>query len=228
MHHTFNRALLIAVTVFSILAVMQTTDISILKAEEKTSIRVACIGDSITRGYRIKNRAVDSYPGQLGKMLGKKYEVINYGVNSAALLKKSKKPYWRLKEYKRAMANKPSIVIIKLGTNDTSPKNWKYKSQFVKDYVELIQSFQKLESKPTVWICYPVPAYTSRLADMNKTIKDIMIPMIDKVAEQANVKIIDLYGALSDKPKLFPDGCHPNRTGAKLMAETILKKIMEK
>jgi len=39
---------------------------------------------------------------------------------------------------------------------------WKFKDEYVTDYVELIKSFQSLESQPEVWICYPVPAYCGR------------------------------------------------------------------
>ena len=50
-------------------------------------IRVACVGDSITFGSGIKNRDQNSYPAQLGAMLGEKYEVRNFGVGGATLLK---------------------------------------------------------------------------------------------------------------------------------------------
>ena len=36
------------------------------------TIRVACVGDSITYGSGIKFRSRDSYPAQLGRMLGEK------------------------------------------------------------------------------------------------------------------------------------------------------------
>ena len=38
-------------------------------------IRVACVGDSITFGAGIRDRGRNSYPAQLGRMLGEKWEV---------------------------------------------------------------------------------------------------------------------------------------------------------
>ena len=46
-----------------------------LIAEQK---RIACIGDSITFGYAMKDKKV-SYPGFLQDMLGKDFEVKNFG-----------------------------------------------------------------------------------------------------------------------------------------------------
>lgn len=45
------------------------------KVPHKDAIRVACIGNSITYGARIKNRDRDSYPAVLSRMLGEAYWV---------------------------------------------------------------------------------------------------------------------------------------------------------
>ncbi len=187
--------------------------------------RIACVGDSITFGAGIKNRQVNAYPSQLGSMLGARAVVRNFGVNAATLLKKGDKPYWRLGAYRNAREFKPDLVIIKLGTNDSKPQNWKHKADYVADYVALIKSFQELDSKPTVWVCYPVPAYPGRWGITDKVMKEEVMPLIDEVAKQAGVKIIDLYTALSDKKAMFPDSVHPNAAGAKLMVETIREAI---
>jgi hypothetical protein len=40
-------------------------------------IRVACVGDSITQGVHV--RGEDNYPSVLGRLLGARYEVRNFG-----------------------------------------------------------------------------------------------------------------------------------------------------
>jgi lysophospholipase L1-like esterase len=197
-------------------------------AQKTVQTRVACIGDSITFGAAIKDRGKNSYPVQLAGMLGDKWDVKNFGVNAATLLKKGDKPYWKLRAFKDAHEFKPNVVIIKLGTNDSKPQNWKHKAEYVSDYVAMIKSFQELESKPEVWVCYPVPAYPGRWGITDKVMKEEVMPLIDDVAKQANVKIIDLYAALSDKKEMFPDTVHPNAAGAKVMAQTISAIITAK
>lgn len=213
----------VAVLVIAIL--LQQSLIAAEPAKKAEPTKVACVGDSITFGAGIRDRNKNSYPSQLAGMLGDQWVVKNYGVNAATLLKKGDKPYWKLSQYKAALAFQPNVVVIKLGTNDSKPKNWKHKAEYVSDYVELVKSFQDLESKPTVWICYPVPAYPGRWGITDKVMKEEVMPLIDEVAKKAKVKIIDLYSALSDKKKLFPDAVHPNAAGATLMAKAIAAKL---
>lgn len=175
----------------------------------------------------IKNRSENSYPAQLAAMLGAKWSVRNFGVNGATLLKKGNNPYWETNQFEPAHEFKPDIVVIKLGTNDSKPRNWKHKAEYVVDYIALINSFQKLDNNPKVWICYPVPVYR-RWGTLDNIIKEEILPLIDDVAKQTSVKVIDLYTALSNKKEMFPDTVHPNANGAKLMAETICAAITGK
>ena len=188
-------------------------------------IRVACVGDSITFGARVKDRGKNSYPAQLQTLLGEKYKVNNYGVSGRTLLKKGDNPIWRHKAYKNAIAFNPNIVIIKLGTNDTKPQNWKHKDHFKNDLIAMVKQFQNLAAKPKVYLCKPVPAYQTRWGINDKTILEGVIPIVEVVAKEMKLEVIDLYTALSNKKEMFPDKIHPNAQGATVMAETIAKVI---
>jgi len=185
---------------------------------EKT--RVACVGDSITFGAGVKNRAQNSYPVVLGKLLGAEYEVRNFGVSGTTLLKKGDRPYWKTKQFKQATDFAPNIVIIKLGTNDTKPQNTKVKEQFGGDLVAMVDHFTALPSKPKIFLCLPVPVYKTRWGINAKDLAYYM-PIIKKVAEAKGTGLIDLHTALSNQAALFPDNIHPNAEGAKKMAEFI-------
>ncbi len=187
----------------------------------RETIRIACIGDSITYGYSIKNRLKDSYPAQLGRMLGKKWQVHNFGVSGATLLKKGDLPYWNQQAFKDALAYNPHVVVIKLGTNDTKPQNWKFKDQFAADYADMIDRFAELPSSPRIWICQPVPAYGERWGISETIIKNEVLPLINRIARSKHIPVIDLYEPLSDKSELFPDQIHPNAEGAYDIAKVI-------
>lgn len=217
-------------TFYSVVACLasQVLVCSSFAADTPAVTKVACVGDSITFGAGIKNRGLNNYPAQLGRVLGDKYEVRNFGVNGATMLKKGNKPYWNQGAYKKALAYQPDMVIIKLGTNDSKPGNWAKKADFASNTIEMIQSFRNLKSNPTVWICYPVPAYQERWGISDKTIKNEVLPLVAQAATQTTVKVIDLYKALSDKASLFPDKIHPNAEGAKIIADTIAAVITGK
>ena len=193
----------------------------IREADYTETIRVACVGDSITYGAKLQNREKNSYPAQLGELLGERWDVRNFGVTGATLLKKGDMPYWKEPAFYFAQKFEPHVVILMLGTNDTKLQNWKHAKAFVDDYVEMIRTFAELESRPRIWICYPVPAYLERSGIRDSIIKPEELAKIDQIAAETGCPIIDLYEALSNKPELFPDRIHPNAAGARAIAETI-------
>ena len=196
-----------------------------LQSENYPQTRIACVGDSITYGYSISNRNRNSYPAQLGEMLGNQWSVRNFGVSGATLLQKGDNPYIKTLGFNLAHEFKPNIVVILLGTNDSKPENWKYKSHYINDYITLINNFKKIGSNPNIWICYPAPVYSKPGSTSDRIIRNELIPMINKIASQTNVKTIDLYTPLSNKQNLFPDSVHPNAEGFKIIAKEVLNSI---
>ena len=79
---------------------------------EGKTIRVACVGDSITFGAGIKDRKNNSYPVQLGKILGDGWEVINCGVSARTMLKKGDFPYWNERAFTDVLSFNPNTIII--------------------------------------------------------------------------------------------------------------------
>jgi lysophospholipase L1-like esterase len=203
----------------------------IRETDYRRTIRVACIGDSITYGFGIKDRERDSYPAQLGALLGPKWEVRNYGVNGATALNKGTRPYVDQPAYREALAFEPDVVVIKLGTNDTNAKSWpSHKRDFYHDYMEIVRSFSGLKSKPRIYLCRPVPLFRDRGKeyDTDKILTEEVIPQINKTASENHMQVIDLYAPFEGKHELFPDGVHPDSKGARIMAEQVYAKISGK
>ena len=202
--------------------------VTVLSGRADSVTRIACVGDSITYGAAIRDRANHCYPMVLGDLLGKGYIVRNYGVNGATLLKNGDRPYWKLGAFKQATDFGPNVVILKLGTNDTKPQNWgKVGKEYEADLRAMVTHFKSLPTKPMIYLCLPVPVYQTRWGINEKTVKGGVIPVIRKVARDENLTVIDLYQALSGKPAMFPDKIHPNAAGARLMAQTI-HSVLEK
>ncbi len=189
------------------------------------TIKVACVGDSITYGAGIKDRKNMNYPVQLGKILGQKYEVKNFGNSGSTMLKKGDKPYWKQREYKAALEFNPNIVIIKLGTNDTKPQNWKHGAEYSSDYKSMISAFAKLTSKPKIYICLPVPVVKTRWGITDSIVNKEIIPTLRKISAQTESQLIDLNTPFKGKHQLIPDHVHPNGAGATIIAETVASSI---
>lgn len=195
---------------------------------EGRPVRVACVGDSITYGDGIPDRDHNSYPAILGKLLGTGYEVRNFGVNGATLLKAGDLPYWNCPQFQEAKDFQPDLVVIKLGTNDSKPRNWNHRPEFVSDLKDMIVHFASLPSHPRLWLCLPAPVYKDRWGIREDVVDDEVIPAIRQVAREMELPVIDVHTALLNRRSYFPDGIHPDASGAALMAATIRQELMEK
>jgi lysophospholipase L1-like esterase len=192
-------------------------------------VRVACVGNSITYGSGIANRERMSYPAQLQGWLGKDYEVRNFGVSGATLLMNGDLPYRNCPEFNQSLEWEPDIVIIKLGTNDSKPFNWKYGDEFEKDYADLIAKYRELKSKPRILAALPVPVFVAeKWGIRDSVVREEIIPKIKTVAAREKIQVIDLYNALLPHPGAFPDAVHPNSIGAGLMVEEIYRGLFHR
>lgn len=194
---------------------------------DSRTIRVACVGDSITYGAGVEDRDTKNFPTVLGGLLGSSFEVRNFGRSGATLAETGDLPYRSTEEFKAATAWNPDVVIIKLGTNDTKPQNWKGPEAFGQDLESLLGHFLGLKNSPKtqVWVCLPVPVYEARWGINSETLEDGVIPTLMKVCQKRRVPVIDLNDALTGHPEMFPDKIHPNAAGAKLMALTVFQAI---
>ncbi len=193
----------------------------------ENKIKVACVGNSITYGYGIKNRDSMNYPVQLQRMLGSHYEVRNFGVSGRTLLKKGDYPYWKEDAFQNVQQWNPDMVVIMLGTNDTKAWNWKYGKDFGSDYKAFLEVFKNLPSHPEIWAALPVPVFRKNRYKIRDSILQVEIPIIRKVARKEKVHVMNLNKALKPYGKYFPDAVHPNAKGAHYLAEAVYQNIFE-
>jgi lysophospholipase L1-like esterase len=195
---------------------------------QKTPTRVACIGDSITYGSMLADPEFQSYPAQLQRILGKDWDVRNFGVSGRTLLNAGDYPYQKEKVFVDALKFNPNVVVIMLGTNDTKPQNWKFKDQFAADYKALIEKIRAIESKPHIFICHPLPVLGPGNYGINEAGVEEEIPMIDAVAKEERVDVIDMHGALAGHEEMLPERVHPNEKGDSIIAKTAYKALTGK
>ena len=188
------------------------------------AIRVACIGNSITDGHGIDMATAYGYPALLQKKLGNGYWVKNFGVSGRTMLNKGDLPYMNEMAWRDALAYKPDIVIIKLGTNDSKPQNWQYGSEFRHDLEQMIQALRP--SQPQIILCTPIPALSSNWGINDSIITNAMIPIQQKVAKKYGLRVVDLHSLYAnDSEKMLTDGIHPDGKGAQRLADIIAAEI---
>lgn len=201
-----------------------------LPSPRQDALRVACIGNSITDGMTIDLKGHNGYPAQLQRILGTGYHVENYGVSARTLLRKGNLPYVNELAWKDALDFNPNIVIIKLGTNDSKAANWKHKEEFQGDLQSMIDQLRALPAHPVIYLVRPLVAAEKVVNEMsinNEVIEKEIIPIINKVAKKNKLRVLDFREELNRDDLMSPDGVHPNKKGAALIAQRVAEAIRE-
>ena len=190
-------------------------------------IRVSCVGDSLTYGSGvIKTREVDSYPAKLQKKLGTSHLVSNFGLRNATASADGDLPYIDSAQYQKSLESEPNLVLLMLGTNDSKTYNWNAKS-YEEGIKSLVQTYKNLDTNPTVYLmispyCFSldgsdIAEYQVQPKVVAGKIKDI----VEKVAAEEGVEVIDLYSVTVGKEEHYRDGIHFDAEGYKIIADYI-------
>ncbi len=207
----------ITIAMIVMMAGMIAFSFEITQVEAKT-IRVACVGDSITeRG---------SYPVALQQMLGENYTVENFGVAGSTVSRDSKIPYMAQEAFRKALDFRPDIVVIMLGTNDANPEITHDESNFEQDYSQLINSFEALDGEQYI-VVVKSPPIVSNFTSYNGTyLSEAVLPHVDNLADKLDIPKVDVYGAFNNNSDLFfGDGVHPNDEGSAIISSNVYDAI---
>lgn len=194
----------------------------------RAQVKVACLGNSITYGATLESPATQSYPSQLAGMLGDGYEVRNFGHSGAAVLRKGHHPYTESPEFAAALNYKPDIAVLHLGVNDTDPRSWPNHSyEFTADYMYIINRLREVNPDVRILISRlsPLRASHPRFRSGTRIWRLEAQNLIERVAQEADVELIDFNAPLVNRQNLLPDGIHPNIEGSRLLAREAYRGI---
>lgn len=133
------------------------------------------------------------------------------------------KPYIEEPAFQDSMEFEPSIVVIMLGTNDAHTQQ--STEGFVTDYETLVADYEALPGDQQIILVKPPPIYDNNLELNGTDLQEQVIPLIEQVASDMSLPILDLYTALMNHPEYFIDGVHPNDNGAAAIAAEISQAI---
>ena len=201
-------------------------------------LKIACIGDSITYGSKVAGRERNHYPAQLGHLLGEGFEVRNFGVGGATLLRAADKPYMGTKDWEEVRAWQPDTVIVMLGTNDTcqntSRRNWEHAADLADDASAMVQALREEAHTTRFLLCSPPPMFPSasglaperraelmerapRLAQIGKALQGV-------AAGKKTVEYHDLARVFTASETV--DGVHTSPFGARALAQRLAGALL--
>ena len=200
--------------------------LAFLPSPKKDAIRVACIGNSITDGSGIFMRDIFGYPAQLQKKLGNGYLVKNFGIGGRTMLQKGDYPYMKEQAWRDAQGFLPDIVIIKLGTNDSKPKNWQYGNEFATDMQSMLDTLKALPTHPRIIMTTPIPALNALGTIDKEALTNEICPLVRALAQKNKCELIDFQTLFQPTEGMMSsDGIHPTKKGAGQMAEIVFQTI---
>ena len=202
--------------------------------------KVACVGDSITYGLGLADRAAESYPARLQELLDRsfpgRYEVRNFGNSGRGVYLDSmrgseKRGYRWMKEHAAALEWRPDVVICNLGINDCGEYINEYtggrrRGQFADDYCALLGDYKAQGAKRLyIW------TKLSPLAEGQKFYRSpepfLMQRDLEAVASRTGATGIDMQEPLREGMDVIfaKDKIHPDAEGARIIAEATFKAL---
>lgn len=209
-------AAVLFVEVFAVTIGISDTSIDANVVNRTEPLVISCIGDSITNGSIVNT--ISSYPAFLQAYFDpKSVRVINFGLNGATILSDRGKPFWNESEYSLSVSSSPDYVILQFGTNDAEIRTWD-ETNFISQYINLIEKYQSLESKPSIFLCIPPPISCPCRTRENEAEKNCWVSrfrshivntvlpvVIRKIAEITKLGVIDNFNILGGVHLLRPD-----------------------
>lgn len=204
----------------------QRTDVP--QEPETETVRIACVGDSITEGY-----GATGYPVFLEEMLGDGYEVGNFGVSGTTAMRDGVYPYASTSAYQQSLEYDADLVILMFGTNDANAAGWKGQEQFRQQYEELVGAYLSLENEPDIYLCTPIAVCSADRDDsatvgygIQPDVYDEIIDAIETVAEKYGLPVLDMYTLTEGHTDWYnDDGIHPSDQGAREIAGVVYEAV---
>ncbi|MDR3216004.1 MAG: GDSL-type esterase/lipase family protein [Clostridiaceae bacterium] len=206
-----------------------------------TRVRVAAVGDSLTYGHSWNG---ESYPVALAAALGGQYNVRNLGHNGASVTgfggDSAVGAYKTTAEYAQSLAFNPDIVLIMLGSNDSSAWS-KAQAKFESEFTALVDAYKNrnpdvkiiIMTSPQIASNAAFAGNAAAAATVNNIIRTEVKLRQESVASATGATVADIHGLIrnmidgGDKDIFrVNDGVHFTWHAAQAVA-TFLKDIIE-
>lgn len=194
------------------------------------SLRVACLGDSITAGARLEDPDHHAWPAQLAWRLPIDVEVRAFAAGGRTLLRDTDLPFTDSAAWERALAWRPDVALVLLGTNDTCgpPRDcWGHADDLADDAEALVRDLRAAAPACQVLLVRPADLFPDRdglsaerredLATRAPRLATLDQALARVAAAHDGVSHLSAAGVL--QPRHCADGVHPDPFGHEALAD---------
>lgn len=185
-----------------------------------------CLGDGITYGVGVlNNRRAYAWPYQLESSLGVRWQVINYGLEDAALLD-GKNALQSGRTFQALLQVHEPSVLLMIGTNDSKLGIWnerRFEAAFADFLARMTEQCQELIVLLPISVQAPkIPTKTEIRAEIVKQIVQIE----RSICQTRQIPFLDLFHLTENHPDWYAnDGIHLNQQGNRKISDWIFEEI---
>jgi len=180
--------------------------------------RIAFLGDSITVGVGVKDRAKERYTTVTTRLLVGTHPAIteiNLGQSGRALCQQN------AGYLESVLKQSPDAVVIQWGVND---HYWGFSvAEFVARYDALVAALRA--AKPQMPIVVMTLIADFRWADNQDAWIGEANIALQEIAARHRCHLADTHRALDHRKTFYADSIHPNTAGAEVMAKTVVAAL---
>jgi lysophospholipase L1-like esterase len=187
-------------------------------ASDPSITRIVFLGDSITEGVGVKDKAKDRYSTVTTRLLGAKHPSIteiNLGQSGRALCQQE------AGYSESVLKQNPDAVVIQWGVND---QYWGFSvAEFVARYDALVTALRI--AKPRMPIVLMTLIADFRWSENQDAWIGEANVALQEIAARYRCHLADAHRALDHQKKYYADSIHPNTAGAELMGNSIVTAL---
>jgi len=188
------------------------------KASDSAITRIAFLGDSITEGVGVNEKARDRYASVATRLLAGKHPgitEINLGKSGRALCQQE------AGYSESVLKQNPDAVVIQWGVND---QYWGFSvAEFAARYDALVAALRAAKPRMPIVIMTVIADFRwpenpdAWIGEANIALQEI--------AARYRCHLADTHRALDHQKAFYDDQVHPNTAGAEVMAKTIVAAL---
>jgi len=188
------------------------------------TLRVACVGDSVTRGARAAAAGGATYPEALERLAAGALAVGNFGVDGKTLLARSGRAWRDTAAFADALAFEPDAVVVMFGVNDIAHPDCL--GDFAEDGVALCEAFRQQNPDVRFFLCTPTPiAPAETEKEANEALQTVIAPAVAGIARKTGGRVVDVLSRFPATLRRLPDGYHPDGAGNELIARIVFEAL---
>lgn len=212
------------IRVFILFSYILISPLPLFPEDLSDGLKIACVGDSLTHGYGLRNRQKDSYPSQTAALLPRGWEVRNFGINGACATA-NHNDFYLNNDLEELVGWEADIIILMLGSNDSKDSIWESRLSYNKGMERILNRIKGIKTR--VLLLTPPPCHINFFGIHDQRIREDIIPALRLFSEREGYPLLETRDLFLEEEGIFLDNIHMNAKGYGILSRFLADAILE-